>query len=138
MQFIQNNFWLVMLAAVSGAMLVWPLIGRRLSGAKEVDTLQATQLMNHKDALVLDVREQQEWTAGHIPGAKHMPAGTVAGRIKELDKYKDKPIIVLCAHGNRSASACSQLAKSGFTEVVSLKGGISAWETAGLPVSRKK
>ncbi len=136
MQFVQSNIWLVTLAVVSGFMLLWPTLGRLLSGVKEVGAVEATQLINHRDALVLDVREDKEYSAGHIPNAKHIPLGQLGTRITELQKYKAKPIVVNCRSGARSASACGVLGKQGFGEVYNLSGGILAWEQANLPLVR--
>lgn len=138
MQFVINNIWLVLAAAVSGAMLIWPLIRDRLAGVSEVDTLEAVRLINQQDALLLDVREDSEYESGHIPNSKHIPAGRIAERLKELEKHKDKPVVVLCRSGNRSTAACSLLRKQGFTDVRSLKGGIEGWQQANLPVKKKK
>lgn len=135
-QFLQQNWMLAAVAAVSGAMLVWSFIGSKLSGIEEADTLKATRLYND-DALVLDVREDKEYAAGHIPKARHIPLGQLAGRMKELDKFKDKPILVTCRSGNRSAHACRILKKAGFTTVYNQAGGILAWERANLPVTTK-
>jgi len=136
MQFLQDNWMLVALAAFSGAMLAWSFIGGRLSGVEQADTLKATRLYND-DALVLDVREDKEFAAGHIPKAKHIPLGQLAGRIKELDKFKGKPVLVTCRSGQRSASACRMLRKAGFETVYNQTGGIIAWERANLPVTQK-
>ncbi|HJX57453.1 MAG TPA: rhodanese-like domain-containing protein [Thiobacillus sp.] len=136
MQFLQDNWMLVALAAFSGAMLAWSFIGGRLSGVEQADTLKATRLYND-DALVLDVREDKEFAAGHIPKAKHIPLGQLAGRIKELDKFKGKPVLVTCRSGQRSASACRMLKKAGFETVYNQAGGIIAWERANLPVTQK-
>src|SRR5512134_428586 len=121
MDFIVNNILIVTVAVVSGAMLVWPLIRGRMSGVAEVDTLEAVQLINQKDALLLDVREDSEYESGHIPNSKHIPAGRIGDRLKELEKYKGKPVVVLCRSGNRSTSACAILRKQGFADVRSLK-----------------
>jgi len=137
MDFIVNNILIIAVAVVSGAMLVWPLIRGRMSGVAEVDTLEAVQLINQKDALLLDVREDSEYESGHIPNSKHIPAGRVGDRLKELEKYKGKPVVVLCRSGNRSTSACAILRKQGFADVRSLKGGIEAWQQASLPVKKK-
>lgn len=136
MQFIQDNWMLVALAAVSGAMLVWSFVGARLSGVEQADTLKATRLYND-DALVLDVREDKEYAEGHIPKAKHIPLGQLAGRLNELDKFKTKPVLVTCRSGQRSARACGILKKAGFETVYNQAGGIIAWERANLPVSKK-
>jgi rhodanese-related sulfurtransferase len=134
-QFFQQNWMLTMLAGLSGAMLVWSFIGNKLSGIDEADTLKATRLYND-DALVLDVREDKEYASGHIPKAKHIPVGQLASRIKELDKYKSRPILVTCRSGHRSARACGMLKKAGFETVYNQAGGIIAWERANLPVHK--
>jgi rhodanese-related sulfurtransferase len=135
MQFLQTNWMLVSIAAVSGAMLVWSFIGSKLSGVDEADTLKATRLYND-DALVLDVREEKEYAAGHIPKARLIPLGQLASRMQELDKFKSKPILVTCRSGHRSARACGMLKKAGFETVYNQAGGIIAWERANLPVAK--
>ena len=135
MTFVQNNFALILVALISGGMLLWPLLSRRADG--EVGTLAAVQLINHQDALVLDVREDIEYDAGHIADAKHIPVGKMEGRLQELEKFKNKPIVVVCRSGMRSSRACSVLRKHGFTDVHNLAGGINAWQQASLPVAKK-
>ena len=137
MEFIQNNIGLVLLAVVSGLMLLWQTFGGKFSGVKEVGTMEATQLINHRDALILDVREDKEVAAGRIPNAKHIPLGQLSSRLQELAKYKEKPLVVSCRSGARSANACRMLAKNGFNEVYNLGGGIIAWEKANMPIERK-
>ncbi len=136
MQFLQANWMLIAIAVVSGAMLTWSFIGGKLSGVDEADTLKATRLYND-DALVLDVREDKEYAAGHIPKARHIPLGQLSKRIKELDKFKSKPILVTCRSGQRSARACGTLKKAGFETVYNQAGGIIAWERANLPVTKQ-
>ena len=126
---------LVAVTAVSGAMLIWSFIGSKLSGIEEADTLKATRLYND-DALILDVREDKEFSAGHIPKAKHIPLGQLASRLQELEKFKAKPILVTCRSGQRSARACGMLKKAGFETVYNQAGGIIAWERANLPVAK--
>lgn len=135
-KFLQNNIFLVAIAVVSGLMLIWPLLRRGAAGPS-VDTLQATLLINKEDALVLDVREPAEAAAGRIVHSRNVPLSQLASRIGELEKYKDRPIIVSCASGNRSMSAAGTLRKNGFSKVYSLAGGIGAWQQAGLPLERK-
>ena len=136
MQFVQNNLMLIAVALLSAGMLVWPMIGRRISGVKEVETLEAIQLINHRDAVILDVREDKEFVTGHLPNAKHIPLGQLAARLKDVEKFKKKPIIVNCRSGARSATACGILRKNGFEEVYNLKGGINAWQQANMPVEK--
>jgi len=131
--FLRNNIMLVAVAFVSGAMLLWPYV-RRSSGGPWVSTLQATQMINREDALVLDVREPTEFDNGHLLGARNMPLGSVEARAGELDKHKAKPVIVICGDGNRASKAATILREKGFANVVNLAGGFPAWQQAGLPV----
>lgn len=136
LEFLQNNLMLVGVAVASGGMLLWQTFGSRLSGLNQVSAAEATRLIND-DALVLDVREDKEWAEGHIPNARHIPMAQLSKRLAELDKLKDKPIVVSCRSGHRSASVCRTLKKNGFENVHNLAGGILAWEQAGLPVTKK-
>lgn len=136
MEFIQKNIFLVLIAVVSGTMLLWPVL-RRGAGGPAVSTLQATQLINREDALVLDVRPEAEYAKGHILGARNVPLADLAQRAGELERYKDKPVVVCCNTGNTSAGGVSQLRKAGFARAVNLAGGLAAWQQAGLPVSKK-
>ncbi len=135
MEFVQQNMIWVALALVSGGMLLWPMVAG--GSAENLTPAQATLLMNREDALMLDVRETGEWSAGHIPGARHITLAQLEKRMSEIEKFKDRPIIICCASGSRSSSACGQLKKGGFAKVFSLSGGISAWLEANLPLTTK-
>ena len=136
MKFITENIFIIAIAFVSGAMLVWPLV-RRGAGGPSVGTLEATMLINQKDAVVIDVREPGEFAQSHILNARNVPLGELAARIKDLERFKEKPVIVSCATGNRSGSAAAILRKHGFANVVNLAGGIAAWQQAGLPTEKR-
>lgn len=136
MQFVQNNIWLVLIAASSGMMLLWSFLGNRLRGVKEVDNAAALQLINHKNALVLDVREEKEFNMGHIRGAKLVPLLNLKERIGELERYRQQPVVVVCRSGNRSATASALLGNREFTQAYSLTGGMMAWQKADLPVEK--
>ncbi len=136
MQFIQNNIWLVLIAVTSGLMLIWSFIGNRVRGVKDVDCAAALQLINHKDACILDVREPDEFKGGHLLNARHIPLGKLRERIGELERYRDKPIIVVCRSGQRASTACALLGKDGFSQVYNLTGGVVAWQKASLPLER--
>ena len=135
MKFVMDNIFLIAVAFVSGAMLVWPML-RRGAGGPAVNTLEATQLINRQDALVLDVREQAEYAQSHILNSRLLPLSQIEARIGEIEKFKDKPVIVYCASGNRSSTAAAVLRKSGFSNVANLSGGFAAWQAAGLPVQK--
>jgi rhodanese-related sulfurtransferase len=97
----------------------------------------AVQLMNKEDVVVLDVREAAETIGGKITRAIQIPVGAMAKRIGELEKHKDKTLLVYCKSGARSGVACKQLGKHGFDKVYSLNGGLMAWQEAHLPLSKK-
>lgn len=136
MQFLQSNIWLVIIAVSSGMMLLWSLLGNRLRGVKEVDNAAALQLINHKNALVLDVREESEFKMGHIRGAKLIPLIKLKDRIGELERYREQPIVIVCRSGNRSATASALLGNREFGQTYSLTGGMMAWQKSDLPVEK--
>jgi rhodanese-related sulfurtransferase len=133
--FIVKNWALFAIAAVSGGMLLWPLL-RKGAGGPWVSTLQATQLMNREDALVVDLRPAADYAKGHILGARSIPLADLARRSGELDKHKAKPVILHCGDGNRAGGGVSLLRKNGFANVVNLTGGYAAWQQSGLPVEK--
>ena len=130
------NMLLLGLAVVSGGMLIFPLLTRGMRVSAEVGPADAVMLINRKDAVVLDVRDTAEFAGGHITNARHIPEKQLEQRMKELEKLKNKPVIVSCATGRRSAAAADSLRKQGFVEVVALRGGISAWLQAGMPLEK--
>lgn len=136
LQYLQNNILIILIALTSGFMLFWSFFGNRVRGIKDVDHIAATQLINHKDALVLDVREKNEYDAGHILNSKLIPLGKLRERIGELEKHRARPILVVCRSGQRSASACALLGKQGFAQAYNLEGGVMAWQKASLPLEK--
>lgn len=134
MEFLQQNILLVALAVFSGIALVWPVL--RPPGAKSVSPNEATMLINREDAVILDVRETAEFANGHLPEAKNVPLSKLKERTAEIERYKERPLIVCCASGTRSASACGELKKLGFTKLFNLAGGVDAWKSAGLPLKK--
>ena len=97
----------------------------------------AVKLMNDGDVVVVDVREPSETVGGKIAKAIQIPYSSISKRIGELDKHKEKTLLVYCKTGARSGAACRELSKSGFEKVYSLNGGITAWQEAHLPISKK-
>jgi rhodanese-related sulfurtransferase len=98
----------------------------------------AVQLMNNNDeAVFLDVREPGETSNGKITKAIQIPVGSVKERIAELQKHKNKPVVVYCKTGARSSIACNTLTSNGFGEVYNLTGGIMSWQEAHLPIGKK-
>ncbi|MCB1958969.1 MAG: rhodanese-like domain-containing protein [Rhodocyclaceae bacterium] len=137
MEFLQQNWYWAALAATSGAFLLAETLRQR-GGGSSLSAVQATLMINREDAVVLDVREQNEFYQGHIPNARHLPVAAVDARIQELEPLKNTPIIVCCAVGSRSAGVMAKLRKHGFEKVFNLQGGMASWQQAGQPVSRKR
>jgi rhodanese-related sulfurtransferase len=132
--FFTENIFLIVIAFVSGGMLLWPLVNRQLAGAT-LGTLQATRLINDSGAVVLDVRAGDEFAAGHLPNSRNIPVSDLEKRVGELPA--GKPVIVVCASGSRAGKAAATLRKAGRSDVFCLDGGISGWQQAGLPITRK-
>jgi rhodanese-related sulfurtransferase len=91
-----------------------------------VPSISATDVKD--DAVVLDVREPDEWEAGHIPGALHIPLGEVPARLADLPESGE--VVVVCRSGGRSARATNWLNQNGY-EAINLEGGMGAWASAG-------
>ncbi len=136
MQFVQNNWALILVMILSGGMLLWPLVQKRLGPMREIGVMQATQLINRQNAVMLDVREAKDYQGGRVPNALHIPLSELSSRGSELGKYTGRPVIAYCDRGNLSRAAASALAKLGFSEVHSLRGGVRAWSEAGLPLHK--
>ena len=113
--------------------LIWTFIS---AGGRRVEPGDATRLINHEDAVVLDVRSDGEFSQGHIINSVNVPLGALGPQIDKLKKYADRPIITACRSGQQSASALKVLRRHGFDNLYSLGGGILAWESANLPLTK--
>lgn len=111
------------------------VLGASNQGA--VDVKQGAA-MQKQGVLLLDVREQDEYAAVHAPDSTLIPLGKLSSRLAEIQKYKDKPVAVVCRSGRRSAQAVELLRNAGFAQAVNVEGGMNAWESAGLPVIKGK
>ena len=135
--FAAGNWQLFLALFVTLGAILWLEVWGRVRGVSRVGPLQATTLISHEDALVLDVREDTEYRDGHIIDSVHIPLSRLRDRIGELERYRDRTLIVGCRSGHRSARACGRLRKQGFEKVHNLEGGILAWQNANLPLTRK-
>lgn len=136
-EFLGNHVILSGIWMALAIMLLFSLINGAFSPVKALSTHDATLLMNKDDAFVLDIRQANEFKSGHILGAKQLKAEQInKADFASLEKNKDKPIIVVCAMGMTAKKTAMQLIKAGFPQVSILKGGMNAWTTAGLPVSK--
>lgn len=136
LEFAGNHILLVSAFAIVLSALIWNLAANP-GGKNAVDPLTATAMINHDDAVVLDVRSMAEFKDGHIVNSVNIPLNGLGNNIKQLEKHRGKPIVAVCRSGSRSGSACNLLRKNGFENVKNLRGGIMAWESANLPVQRK-
>jgi rhodanese-related sulfurtransferase len=122
-------FWVAAIAL--GAIFV----SQQLSANNGIDAKQA-QGMTQQGALLLDVRQPEEFASIRAPDAKLIPLGELPSRLQEISAYKDKPVVVMCRSGRRSAQAVELLKEAGYSNVSNLAGGIQGWEKDGLEVVR--
>lgn len=115
---------------------LWKRFVNILRGVADIDPRRAQSLVETKGALVLDVREPQEFAAGHVPDSVLIPLGQLNERVGELEPHRGQTIVVICHGGKRSATACERLARRGFSDIHNIAGGILAWRRAGLPEVR--
>lgn len=131
----QNNLYIIIIALISGAMLLWPTIIKGRGGSSSVEVPEAIQMANQKQAVFIDVRKPEEFKTGSIPQARNLPRAELEAKLDSLPK--NKPIILVCDQGRESAQAAAQLRKKGFNDAVSLAGGLRSWTKDGLPLSKK-
>lgn len=133
MLFIQNHWLLALAFAVVLVLLFIIEYIRGQRGAKSLTPSQLTQLINHQDAVVVDIRGADAFLTGHIVGSISMPLADLENKYKKLDKYKTKPIVLTCAVGLESQKAANLLTKYGINALI-LAGGIRAWREAEMPL----
>lgn len=136
-EFISNHPLLIAGFVFVAVLLTQDLITNG-TGKNQLDAKGATELINGRDAVVIDVRPNADFLKGHIINAENVPMSGLSGQIERLKKYQGKPIIVSCNSGGQSSTACRMLRKAGFDPVYNLKGGMLAWQNDNFPVSRKR
>jgi len=135
--FFINHWELFLALAVTVAMILYQEFWASGRGTKRAGPQIAVGLISHEDALLVDVREDNEFKDGHVVGSTHIPLSKFKERIVELDRHKDRTLIVGCRSGHRSTRACGMLRKRGFEKVYNLDGGLLAWQNANLPLTKK-
>lgn len=105
-------------------------------GGRTVTAQELVTLVNHEEAIVLDVRDKKEFQEGHIVDAVNIPHAALNGRVSELDEFKKRPLVVTCKMGQHAGTAGMMLRKAGFENVARLRGGIMEWRNQNLPVVR--
>ncbi len=135
--FVSNHWELFLALAVICALLIYQTFSGSISGVKSITPQEAIRIINHEQAIVLDVREPAEVKTGKILDSLTIPLAKLGQQTDKLQKYKNTPVIVVCQSGSRSSRACGILRKQGFESVYNLRGGILAWTGANLPLSKK-
>jgi rhodanese-related sulfurtransferase len=135
--FVITHWPLFVALVVVLALLAGTSMGAGLQGVRQVDPLEATQLVNHQGGVFLDIRAAEEYRQGHVVNTLHVPLGKLSDSLKPLEKYRSKPIITVCRSGARSGQACRVLRRHGFENVYNLKGGMQAWTAANMPITTK-
>ncbi len=136
-EFFGNHTILFMAFFATLGMLIYTEYTRSFSGVAALTPYAATQKLNSGNAIFIDVREDAEYKAGHVLNARNMPVNGLDNRLHELDKFKEKDVVVYCENGMRASKATSKLRKNGFSNLFTLAGGLTAWEKANLPTVKK-
>ncbi|AVS85827.1 MULTISPECIES: rhodanese-like domain-containing protein [Paracidovorax] len=134
MNFFIDNWYLVLVALVSGAMLLLPVFREAAGGS--LTAARAVQLINREKAVVVDVSEPDEFAAGHVGGAKNVPLGQLEERLPQVVKNKSVPLVLVCAKGARAQRAVAVAKKLGYDKAEALAGGLKAWRDASMPVEK--
>ena len=131
LEFILNHYILSLALAVVTFLLIQEFFDTAFKKFSHISPLEAVAKMNasDNDLLILDVREPTEFTQGHIEASVNTPLGKLDEQLPKLEAYKNKPVLISCQTGTRSASAGKLLAKAGFTQVFVITGGMQAWES---------
>jgi rhodanese-related sulfurtransferase len=133
LEYAQHHALLVTAAFIlAGMVLVYELRLREQS-TRSLSCLQAVRMINN-GALIIDVRGKDDYEAGHIGEARHVPAAEVTAQAAELKKWRDKPIVTYCETGEKSAKAASELVKLGFAHAFNLAGGLERWRRDNMPL----
>ena len=130
-QFIGEQWLLLMAFAATLTMLVLHE-SRKAGPALSIN--EAVQLVNGSDGIFLDIRDGGDFARGHITDALHIPAASITDRHSELEKYRDKPIVVVCKMGQSAGTATKTLREQGFGRAQKLSGGMMEWDAQKLPV----
>jgi rhodanese-related sulfurtransferase len=133
LEFTSNNMMLVVLLTISFFVLIFSELRRKASGMVAVEPTDAVALINN-DGVVIDLRSNEAFARGHIVNAKNVPHDELEAQQGKLEQFKKNPIVAVCDAGVTSTRAVATLRNSGFESAYTLKGGMSAWTAAGMPV----
>jgi rhodanese-related sulfurtransferase len=135
LEYVGHHPWLAAAAVAMAVFVIVYELRMRAGNVAALSSQDAIRLMNH-GALVLDIRPQAEFAAGHLNGARQLPSDQILNAGETLKKHKEKPVLVYCDSGSLSAAAVRQLVAQGFTKAFNLRGGLAAWRAENLPLAR--
>lgn len=135
LEYVGHHPWLAAAAVAMVVLVIIYELRARAGNVGAVSSQEAIRLMN-QGALVLDIRPQAEFAAGHLHGARQLPSDQILNAGDTLKKHKEKPVLVYCESGSLGAAAVRQLIAQGFTKAFNLRGGLAAWRAENLPVAR--
>ncbi|MCX4160546.1 MULTISPECIES: rhodanese-like domain-containing protein [Paraburkholderia] len=130
-----TNLVLIAIVLISGGLLLWPALSRRGRGG--VTAGEATQLINRRNAVVVDLRSAADFATGHLPSARHVEFAELQAKVGQLVKNKNNPVLLVCQTGQQSNKAVRVVQDAGYAEVHVLQGGLNAWQQAGMPVVKQ-
>jgi rhodanese-related sulfurtransferase len=134
-KFIIENWMVISVALMSGGMLLWPLVRGAAAGGG-LTAAGAVQLINREKAVVVDVREPDEFAAAHLGGARNIPLNALEEKLPLAVKNKALPLVLVCASGARAHRALAVAKKLGYEQAQVLGGGLKSWKDANLPVEK--
>lgn len=134
MKFIVENWMLILMAAISGGLLLWQTLQQNAGGG--VASAEAVRLINRERGVLIDICEPAEYAAGHAVGARNIPLAAGLDGAKGLPTNKALPLLLMCATGTRAGRAAALLQKAGYDKATAVTGGLAAWREAGLPVEK--
>jgi len=110
---------------------------KQRSGGARINPQQAVEMMNHQDAVMIDVRHAESFRDGHIVNAKNFPSSDLDNKVKSLDRFKSKALIIICDQGTQSPKVANKLKDSGFEQIYYVSGGMTSWKAENLPLTKK-
>jgi rhodanese-related sulfurtransferase len=129
------NLVLIAIVLISGGLLLWPTLVR--GGRGGVSAAEATQLINRRNAVVIDLRSADDFAKGHLPSARQLEFAELQAKVGQFVKNKSNPVLLVCQTGQQSHKALRLVKDAGFAEVHVLDGGVNAWQQAGMPVVKQ-
>ena len=132
-----TQHWVLSLLLVAAILAIFIYEGwSNVAGPKQISAENAVQLINHENGVIIDLRDKEAFKQGHIINAANIPANDLAQQTKVLEKYHQKPVILIFAAGQRLSQVFKFLQQHNFTKIHVLRGGMRAWQEANLPVEK--